>query len=138
MMIHALELFEREIDWLERNGGEFSKVEIGSVSFYALLAAALPQTVLVGSMPYIGLILAQGVAEDYAWVRTAPQWKIKKFVPGPGGKGVRAIGWSTSRRSMVKLGVAKVGSRFIPYVGWALLAYDAYSVAKWAKEKISN
>ncbi len=29
----------------------------------------------------------------------------------------------------------KVGSRFIPYVGWALLAYDLYSVGKWVHGK---
>ncbi len=31
----------------------------------------------------------------------------------------------------------KVGSRFIPYVGWALFAFDLWSVGKWIGEKTS-
>ncbi len=31
----------------------------------------------------------------------------------------------------------KVGARFIPYAGWALLAYDLWSVGKWIGEKTS-
>ena len=40
-------------------------------------------------------------------------------------------------RGGIRWGATKVGSRFIPYVGWALLAYDLWNVGKWIGEKTS-
>jgi len=44
---------------------------------------------------------------------------------------------SFAMRGGLRWGATKVGSRFIPYVGWALLAYDLWSVGKWIGEKTS-
>ena len=38
-------------------------------------------------------------------------------------------------RSPARLLVTKVGARFIPYAGWALLALDLYHVGKWGYGK---
>jgi len=38
-------------------------------------------------------------------------------------------------RSAARFAITKVGARFIPYVGWGLLAYDLYSVGKWVHGK---
>ncbi len=40
-------------------------------------------------------------------------------------------------RGGLRWGAIKVGSRFIPYVGWALLAADLWSLGKWIGEKTS-
>ena len=37
-----------------------------------------------------------------------------------------------------RFAATKVGSRFIPYVGWALLAYDLYKVGKWVGRKVGS
>ncbi len=50
--------------------------------------------------------------------------------------------WFPKHRSFAMRGglrwtATKVGSRFIPYVGWALLAVDLWSMGKWIGEKTS-
>jgi hypothetical protein len=40
-----------------------------------------------------------------------------------------------AQRGGWRFAATKVGSRFIPYVGWALLALDLYSVGKWVHGK---
>ena len=140
MIRHAFWLLEQESRALERNTGRpFSETwrDIPISSKWVMAGLGIGQSAVVSSLPYVGLIRAGGFAEDYVWARTAPQWAIKEFRFGPGIKGVQAIGWSTSRRSMMKLAAMKVASRFIPYVGWGLLAYDLYSVGKWAHGKYS-
>ncbi len=42
---------------------------------------------------------------------------------------------SFAMRGGLRMGAMKVGARFIPYAGWAFLAYDLYSVGKWAYGK---
>jgi len=44
---------------------------------------------------------------------------------------------SFAMRGGWRWGAAKVGSRFIPYVGWALLAWDLWTLGKWIGEKTS-
>ncbi len=50
--------------------------------------------------------------------------------------------WFPKHRSFAMRGglrwtATKVGARFIPYLGWALLAYDLWSVGKWIGGKTS-
>jgi len=40
-------------------------------------------------------------------------------------------------RGGMRLLALKVGARFIPYAGWALFAYDLWSLGKWIGEKTS-
>ena len=94
--------------------------------FLAGAAAAAVQTAVITAMPYAGLLRAHGFAADYVWMRTAPQHAIRGF------KGITPYGWSVGRKAAFRLGAAKVAVRFIPYVGWGLLAYDLYTVGKWA------
>ncbi len=100
-----------------------------------MIGTAVAQTALIGSFPYIGMVKAAGYADDYVWKRTAPQHAIKAFEFGPGIRGFRPVGWSQSRRAGARLAAAKLASRFIPYVGWGLAAYDVYSVGKYAYRK---
>ena len=94
------------------------------------IVAAGGQSAIISMMPYAGLIRAHGFVEDYVWMRTAPQHAIRGF------KGITPYGWSVGRKAAFRLGAAKVAARFIPYVGWGLLAYDLYTVGKWAKGKV--
>jgi len=105
---------------------------------FPLFVVGAVQTAVISGMPYAGLIRAHGFVEDYVWMRTAAQHRIRGFRVGPGVKGVRPHGWSVSRKAAFRLGAAKVAARFIPYVGWGLLAYDLYTVGKWAHGKIKD
>ena len=98
------------------------------------IAAAGGQSAIISMMPYAGLIRAHGFVDQYVWLRTAPQHALRGFRAGPGvPKGLHPFGWSVSKKAAFRLGAAKVAARFIPYVGWGLLAYDLYTVGKWAK-----
>ena len=130
-----IEFARKHFDWGSK--GRPTVQDDPMVIFGGLLAVG-GQTALISSMPYVGLLKAHGFASDYLWLRTAPQHAIKGFKFGPGIKGFQPYGWSTSRKAMFRLGAAKVAARFIPYVGWGLLAYDLYSVGKWGYGKIKD
>lgn len=140
MMRHALWVLEQQQQLIEENTEKPFHESWSDAPLHArwvMAGMAIGQSAVISGTPYFGLIQVGGYVDEYVWARTAPQWAIKEFRFGPGIKGVQAIGWSQSKRSLAKLGLMKVASRFIPYAGWALLAYDVYGVAKWAHEKYS-
>ena len=139
MLRHAIWVLEHEIEFARKHfdwGTEGPPtVEDDPWWIFGGMLAAGAQTVAITAMPYAGLARAHGLASDYLWMRTAPQHRIRGFkISSPGFKPI-PFGWSTSRKAMFRLGVAKVATRFIPYVGWGLAAYDLYSVGKWALGK---
>jgi len=152
MFITALLVLEWEAKWLKRNTGAWPSVEGNEHAYMVLLGGAVLQTSLIGMMPYATIIQAGGIVEDYVWLRTAPQHKIKGFRVFEKGKPVRAdrmsrakirsgayqikpYGWAATRSGGRRLIAAKIAARFIPYLGWGLLAYDAYLVGKWVHGK---
>ncbi len=136
MLISAIGLLEAEYKFLKKNTSDWPPVE-GNEYFYMVIGmGAAVQTSAIATMPYVGLSKVYAAAYDYQWLRTAPQHKIKGFRAGPGvPKGIHPYGWSSSKAAGRRLLAARIGARFIPYVGWALLAYDVYSVGKWAHER---
>jgi hypothetical protein len=131
--------------WVLEQEYEFAKKQfswgpkgVPPSAVFALIVMGVFQTAVISGMPYASLIQAHGFVEDYVWMRTAPQHRIKGFrIKSPGFKAV-PFGWSVSRKAAFRLGAAKVAARFIPYVGWGLLAYDLYTVGKWAHGKIKD
>ena len=147
MLKHALWLLDKEWEWYHSDARKrlwtHRQFQLGDPDTpiwlpFAVLGGATAQTALIASFPYVGLAKGAGIASDYVWLRTAPQHAVQGFKFGPGIKGFQPYGWSTSRKAMFRLGAAKVAARFIPYVGWGLLAYDLYSVGKWAHGKIKD
>ncbi len=79
--------------------------------------------------PYVGIQKSTMGLEDYLERKaySGSQFSVK------GGQ----IQFERSaRKRMFLKGAAKFGSRFIPYVGWALFATDLYMAAKFLKSKI--
>lgn len=85
------------------------------------------QTVMVA--PYVTLARAHGYAADAAfWYH--PNQRVEFRV----SKGrIRAV---PLRRGAAKYAAGKIGSRFIPYVGVALLMYDAWTLGTWIGEQL--
>ncbi len=135
MLISAIWLLEAEYKFVKKNTSDWPEFEGNEYEYMVIGMGAAMQSSVVSMMPYAGINRLAGAAEQYAWMRTAPQHKIKGFrIKSPGFKAV-PYGWSTSKAAGRRLLAARIGARFIPYVGWALLAYDVYSVGKWAHEK---
>jgi len=134
--ITALWVLEKEKEFLEKHTSGWPAFQDKPYAYLPIMVAAAFQSAAISVTPYYWIIQAAGSAEQYAWLRTASQHKIKGFRAGPGvPKGIHPYGWSTSKRAGRRLLVAKIGARFIPYVGWGLLAYDAYLVGKWVHGK---
>jgi len=139
MIRPAIWVLEQEYEYAKKYfswgpGGPLAK----PAATAALIVLGIVQSAAISGMPYASLIQAHGFVEDYVWMRTAPQHRIKGFrIKSPGFKAV-PYGWSVSRKAAFRLGAAKVAARFIPYVGWGLLAYDLYTVGKWAHGKIKD
>jgi len=140
MIRPAIWVLEQEYEFAKKHfswgpGGPMAK----PLKLVPLIIMGITQTAVISGMPYASLIKAHGFVEDYVWMRTAPQHRIRGFRAGPGvPKGIHPYGWSVSRKAAFRLGAAKVAARFIPYVGWGLLAYDLYTVGKWAHGKIKD
>jgi len=147
MLRHAIWVLEQQYQWYQSDSRKrlwtHRRFQLGDEDTppwlpLTIMVGATAQTALISGFPYIGLAKAAGAAEHYVWERSAPQHMIKGFKFGPGIKGFQPFGWSTSRKAMLRLGAAKMASRFIPYVGWGLFAYDLYSVGKWGYGKIKD
>ncbi len=135
MLISAIGLLEQEYAFGKKHVREWPEVKGNEYAYMMMAMGATAQTAVVSSMPYVAINKAYGAAYNYQWVRTAPQHKIKGFrIKSPGFKAV-PYGWSTSKVAGRRLLAARIGARFIPYVGWALLAYDVYEVGKWVHGK---
>ncbi len=129
MLISAVWLLEAEYKFGKKHF-RYTRSDPTKMSGYEAAAvmvlgsAVAVQSTAVTMMPYYGLYKAHGAASGMKAT------SIRGFrISSPGFKAV-PYGFSTRR-----LLAAKVASRFIPYAGWALLAYDVYSVGKWAHEK---
>lgn len=130
---------DQEVKALEWMGISFKGKPEAAIWFGLI---QLPYLVAIGMQPYHYLYQAHGAAswavKDIAYSRAAaaagynPKYKTMTF-------------WNYApktlkfgKRGGVRLIALKVGSRFIPYVGWALLAYDLYGVGKWAHGKLTD
>ncbi len=133
MLISAIWLLEAEYKWGKKhfsytdpNPDYMSGYEAATV--LTLIAGGTVQSAMVTMMPYYGLSkahdAAQLAARDTMWTRTVR--RTRSFYP---------LNRILRQPSAWRFAAAKIGSRFIPYVGWALLAYDAYSVGKWVHGK---
>lgn len=93
-------------------------------------ATGLAPAIVVGGSPYSLLQSATMGLEDYI-ERNA--YSGSKFSV----KGSEIVFARSARKRMFLKGAAKLGTRFIPYVGWGLLAYDLWNVGKWIGHKTS-
>ncbi len=119
---------------MSRPGGSFQKKpmtdrELFFATYFGLLPA-MAQTGAIGSLGYSTIASVGGRVDDFVRYSRLNE----------------PIGFSLSRgkitpkfakHSAFKMGAAKLGARFIPYVGWALLATDIYLSGKWLYEKFS-
>jgi len=140
MIKHSIWVLEQEyrfakeqFDWGE--GGR-PTLEDDPWWIFAGITAAAVQTSAISALPYYGIIQLSGRMDDYVFYHTIDRAVPIAFRFGAGIKGFQPVFRSAARRGLL-LG-ARVGSRAIPYVGWALLAYDLYSVGKWAHDKLSD
>jgi hypothetical protein len=134
MIIHARWVLAQELKWLQ--GGSDRPLheawrDAPRSSQWLMFGAATLQTAVISGTPYYSMIKAHEYSDYYMAVRRQPAGFTVS------SKGIRALGWGSSRSAMLKLGAAKLGTRFIPYVGWGLLAYDLWSLGKWIGEKTS-
>jgi len=110
--------------------------------FTAITAGSL-QTSAISFQPYYGLYKAHA----------ATQWAVRDTLWTQAVKKTGALGGKFNTYTFYNLyprvgafaqkggwrfAATKVGSRFIPYVGWALLAYDLYKVGKWVGRKVGS
>lgn len=131
---------DQEVKAMEWMGIDF-KGKPEAAIWFGLISA--PYLVAIGMQPYHGIYnLHAGMSwavKDIAW---------SKEVARTGALGGKYNTYTLynyapkmlkfGKRGGLRLVALKVGARFIPYVGWALLAYDAYSVGKWAHGKLTD
>jgi hypothetical protein len=102
----------------------------------------MPASVLYASMTGVAPALAIGVS-PYAQLQRVTMG-LEDYVANRGYQGRQfrfsmsqgkfLFGRSLSKRMALRM-AAKVGARFVPGVGWALLVVDAWAVGKWLGEK---
>jgi len=102
-----------------------------------------PYLAALSMTPYYQMVQAQGrmswAVKDIAWSRQVAKtgaiggrfntYTLFNYAP-------RTLAFGS--RGGARLLALKVGARFIPYAGWALFAYDLWSVGKWIGEKTSS
>lgn len=121
MITPAFWVVEQEYFWFKRNLSptrENSPHEIAAIPFYIVTGVPIAAT------PYAQLV----VAWDSARAMAAGDWYNKLH---------RQAGYKVGRRRIARVAIGKIGSRFIPYVGWALLVVDLWALGKWIGEKTS-
>ncbi len=123
MIHHALWVAEQQFAWSKRNftptrdnEGEW---HIATAPFY------LATFGVVSSAPYAAVITT---ADSLAW-HAATDVQERVIMKG--------MGVRIGKRKAARWAATKLATRAIPYVGWALLAYDLWHVGKWVKEKTS-
>ncbi len=135
MLITAIWVLEQENKWIRKHF-TYTDPDPGNMAWYeagaalTLIAGGSAQTAMITMMPYYGLSRAHETAQwavrDTMWTRAVR--RTRSFYP---------LNRLLAKPSAWRFATAKVGSRFIPYLGWALLAYDLWSVGKWIGEKTS-
>lgn len=138
MFITALWVLDQEYkvaNWLWHKGGmsrpdrELTQKELFFATSVGLIPAAA-QTAAIGSLGYSSLASVGGRIDDFARVG-----RLNDPIGFSISKG--RVSARYAKHGALKMGAAKLGARFIPYVGWALLATDVYLSGKWLYEKFS-
>ena len=139
MFITALWVLDQEYKvakWLWHKGGmsrpdrELTQTELLYVGMFGLIPA-VAQTGAIGSLGYSTIASVGGRVDDF--VRLSRLNEPVGFSITPKGK----LTARYAKHSALKMGAAKLGARFIPYLGWALLATDVYLSSKWIYDKFS-
>ncbi len=145
MLIAALWVLEKEYKFGKKHF-TYTDPKPDHMSWYeaaaafTLISGAALQTSVIGGMPYRSLFKAHGAMEwavrDTMWTRAVRKtgalggkyntYTLFNYYPKMG---------AFAQKGGLRFAVTKVGARVIPYVGWALLAYDLYSVGKWVHGK---
>ncbi|HHZ64180.1 MAG TPA: hypothetical protein EYN51_01555 [Flavobacteriales bacterium] len=99
---------------------------------YAGMTGLAP-AIVIGSSPYLYMSKAGGSLSE--------GWRTAMRVEGgllahttPVSRWILGGSDDVFRLVRSRLFLAKVGARFIPGLGWGLLAYDLYTVGKWYME----
>lgn len=138
MFITALWVLDQEYKaakWIWHKGGmsrpdrPSTERELFFATYFGLLPA-MAQTGAIGMLGHSTIASAAGRADDF--VRLS---RLNEPIGFSISKG--RISSKFAKHSALKMGAAKLGARFIPYVGWALLATDVYLSGKWLYEKFS-
>ena len=143
MMIAALWLLDKEWSAASWMAAEDAR-PVDVLAFQAVLTGmTAPIWAGVAVSPYYNLYQLQARS---SWaVADVTHTKAVRAKYGRAGAKFRTLThWDyfpATRRFAARGGwrfaATKVGSRFIPYVGWALFAYDLWNVGKWIGEKTS-
>ena len=88
---------------------------------FSLATAGIP-AVTIAAMPYHTISVASSKLDEYVY-RTSTTGKMSHF-------SFTKQRFVFSRRWLLR-STAKVGARLVPGLGWALLAWDLYSLADW-------
>ncbi len=102
----------------------------GTAVVSGAMVGAIAQTGYIGSMPYSKIMSVSGDLDTF--VRRAALNEPIGFSVSKGNITARF-----AKHRAGRLLAAKIGARFIPYVGWGLLVYDLWNVGKWIGEKTS-
>ncbi len=142
MMLRAAAwVIDQEIKLAKRAGISVSKDNKLEVML-AVGLIQLPYLTALSMTPYYQLAQAHGrmswAVKDIAWSRQVAKtgafggrfntYTFFNYAP-------RTLAFGT--RGGMRLLALKAGARLIPYAGFALLAYDLWSVGKWIGEKTS-
>ncbi len=142
MFITALWVLEQEykaLKWIwdkggmSRPGGSFQETPM--TDFELVLASGAlvyggAQTGAIASLGYSGIARVGGQVDDFVRLTalnepTGFRLTSKGYVP------------KFAKHSARKMFMAKAAARFVPYLGWGLLAVDLFMVGKWIGEKTS-
>ncbi len=121
MLVTALWYAEQQFRWSDKH---FSSTKENQPWHFATAPFYLAPMAIIASSPYLGIASAAGKLSWHAQAQAERSFMARSF------------GLKISKRQALKFGVTKVASRFIPVVGWALLAADLYFSGKWIYENL--
>ena len=117
--------------YVDSNPDKMSAQELFAATVFGIGAVA--QTGLIGSTGYSQVFRMHDRSVRYI---VNANWDAK--VPkgfSIGRRGISPIWRTAGMKGSARYAAAKLGSRFIPYVGIGLLMLDAWHVGKWIGEK---
>lgn len=126
--IAALWVLDQELEYYKTAK---RRPPVGSLTHTALMAGAAAQTAVLTFPSYWGMYRTWEKMDNFVY-DMHPNNRVSFSLTKSGG--VRAIVPRMTRRQLFRFGAAKVGSRFIPVVGWGLLIIDAWSIGKYVGE----